>query len=159
MGTYRDATYVVDTKGRITSIITRQTSVNLTLSQVLNAQTTRITILPDPGMGKYYIVRFWSVEMTYGSAALTTAANYFLTYLHYDFYAAASPTGSFHGLTASHTAWANGPYLNPVDNSGPALNRGAIESAPIWFYSNVAQGGGTGATFIVKVVYDIISFG
>lgn len=159
-GTYRDATYTVDTKGRITSIVTRQASVSLTLSQVLNAQATRVQILPDLGAGKYYIVRFWGLEMTYGSAPLTTAANYFLMYGAFNSYYAASPLGSFHGVETSHTAWANGPYLNPADNSAPASPRaGALDSVSVWFHSNAAQGGGTGATFIVKVVYDIISFG
>lgn len=159
-GTYRDATYTVDAKGRITSIITRQASVSLTLSQVLNAQSTRVIILPDPGVGKTYIIRFWGLEMTYGSAVITTAANYFLMYGPFNSYYAASPLGSFHGVGSSHTAWANGPYLNPGDNSGPAIPRiGALDSVSIWFYSNAAQGGGTGATFVCKVVYDIVSFG
>jgi hypothetical protein len=54
-----------------------------------------------------------------------------------------------------HPTWRSG-ILFPF--SGPAYPRsGALNEVGLYFYSNVAQGGGTGATFTCKIVYDIIS--
>ena len=159
-GSYVDAAYTIDAKGRFTSITTQRASVNITLSALLGAQATRVLMLAAPGSGSYYVVRFWGLEMVYGSAALVTSANYFLMYGAFNAYYAASPLADFSGLTVSSTAWANGPYLSPADNTGLVVPKsGGSDNTAIYFHSNAVQTVGTGATFTCKIVYDIVSFG
>lgn len=71
-----------------------------------------------------------------------------------------NPTLTFSGVTVSSTSWADGPNTAGAANASPVYPRGgALENVGLYFYSNGAQGGGTGATFICKVVYDIVAFG
>lgn len=157
-GSYIDASYTVDAKGRFTAITSRRTSVSLTLAQVLNANTTRILILAAPGAGNFYLIRWWGVKMTYGSAALTTSANFFLQYGNSGTNWAANPLGSFSGAIASCAGYNTGPYLVPGANSASnTYYRSVTDNLAIYFYANAAHGGGTGATFACEVIYDIIT--
>jgi hypothetical protein len=156
-GTYRDAEYTVDAKGRITSITTRRVTVALTLAQFANAFTTPVLILPAPGAGSYYVIRYFGAEMTYGSAALTGTSNLILIYGSSGVDYASGRVATFGGATADCVGWYGLPYTVVV-GLGPRIDRSVVDNAPIYFkLSSADHGGGTGATFLLKVVYDIIS--
>lgn len=151
-GNYRDVLIGIDAKGRITGAFQRQIVVGLTLAQLLNANTTPIQILPAPLGGTYYIIRFWGIEMIYGSATLVNASNYILIYGTSGTTYASNFVGTFAGQTSSCEGWAAGPYFSA--GVGVVRTRTAVNTQPIYFTSSGNQTGGTGATFTVRVVYE-----
>lgn len=150
-GTYRDAFYTIDAKGRVTSVVQQRSSVALTLSQFANAFTTPVQILAAPGASQYYYVRQWGIEMTFGSNSLSGGPQPILIYgssgTNY-----AGSLSSFAGVSVSSLQW---NYAATA-----ILPRTVVLNAPIYFKLTTSDyTGGTGCSFIIKVIYDVVTIG
>lgn len=157
-GTYRDARYTIDAKGRFTAITTYQTSVAIALAAFINANTTPVLILPAPGAGAYYNIRNFGVEMTYGGVTLSGGTAYVLIFGPSGVNYASTPTTGLAGLTADTISWVSG--CQPLAATGPAYATSVVNNVAVYFkLFTTNHTGGTGSTFRVKVVYDIVTFG
>lgn len=157
------ATFTVDSKGRLTAAantpitvsgIMLQAVIPLTLSQFSNLLTTPQQMLPAPGVGKYYAISFWQIEMTYGSSFLIQSSTLSLIYGSSMAYYAADRIGSFSGYTQDLRALSAGPFV--LNTVATPIFASVVDNAPISLIGSADQTGGTGSTFIVRIQYQIL---